>query len=96
MRSRVRMLSALATLAALGGVLQKKMPSVATMQRPRPAVRNRRLSFGSHTGRGTYNAKNNERKRAIPKGRKHRVRLRAHLRGETLRRPLTAHERGWL
>ncbi len=37
-----------------------------------------------------------QRKRAIPKGRKHRVRLRAHLRGDTLRRPLTAHERSWL
>ncbi len=36
------------------------------------------------------------RKRKIPKNRKARVRLRAHLEGRELDRPLTAHERSWL
>ncbi len=38
----------------------------------------------------------NATKRKIPKNRKARVRLRAHLTGRLHGRPLTAHERSWL
>ncbi len=82
---------ALAALFAAGETVRPAM----TQSQPGPRV-SRRLRPGSHTVQGTFNKGIKARKRQIPKGRKHRVRLRAALRGDVLRRPLTAFERGWL
>lgn len=91
MRSRLRVLAGMTPWLAALAAGQPLMPSF----RAAPSNSATELRRGSHTTSGTYDAGHNARKRSIPKQRKHRVRLRAYLRGD-LRKTLTPYERGFL
>lgn len=96
MRSRVMMnagvLALASALLATGQTVQPRMQGGLP-----PRKVKREAYSGSHTANGTaFDRGHNARKRSIPKQRKHRVRLRAHLDGRLRGRPLTAYERSYL